>query len=53
VSTDSAASAVGLGQAALVAADEAPDAGVVRLIQAMAMEMQMLVSALESTTSAT
>ncbi|WP_299541533.1 glutamate synthase-related protein [uncultured Streptomyces sp.] len=40
------AGAVGLGRAALVAADEDPDHGLERLLDAMALEMRMAVSAL-------
>ena len=40
------ATAVGLGRAALVAVDEDPDAGLVRLAQCLALETQLLVSAL-------
>ncbi|MDO0928853.1 glutamate synthase-related protein [Streptomyces sp. TG1A-8] len=40
------ARAVGLGRAALVAADEDPEHGLERLLEAMALEMRMAVSAL-------
>jgi hypothetical protein len=40
------ARAVGLGRAALVAADEDPDHGLERLVDAMALEMRMAVSSL-------
>lgn len=40
------ARAVGLGRAALVAADEDPDHGLERLLDAMALEMRMAVSSL-------
>lgn len=40
------ATAVGLGRAALIAADEDPEYGLVRLAEALALEAQLLVSAL-------
>ncbi|GAA1267237.1 glutamate synthase-related protein [Sphaerisporangium rubeum] len=40
------ATAVGLGRAALVAADEDPGEGLVRLVRCMALEMRLLISAL-------
>jgi hypothetical protein len=40
------ARAVGLGRAALLATDEDPEAGLVRLVECLAMELRMLVSAL-------
>ncbi|WP_394437532.1 glutamate synthase-related protein [Streptomyces sp. SGAir0957] len=40
------ARAVGLGRAALLAADEDPEAGLTRLVECLALEMRMLVSAL-------
>ncbi|SER24007.1 glutamate synthase-related protein [Actinokineospora terrae] len=40
------ARAVGLGRAALVAVDEDPDHGLVRLVAALALEMRLLASAL-------
>jgi hypothetical protein len=40
------ATAVGLGRAALLAVDEDPDAGLERLVEAMALELRLLVSAL-------
>ncbi len=39
------ASAVGLGRAALLAADEDPEHGLARLVDALALELQMLISA--------
>ncbi|MFE2271187.1 glutamate synthase-related protein [Streptomyces lavendulae] len=40
------ATAVGLGRAALLAVDEDPESGLVRLVEALALEMRLLVSAL-------
>lgn len=40
------ATAVGLGRAALLAVDEDPEAGLVRLVEALALELRLLVSAL-------
>ena len=40
------ASAVGLGRAALVAADEDPERGLTRLVECLALELRMLTSAL-------
>ncbi len=40
------ASAIGLGRAALLAADEDPQAGLVRLVECLALEMRLLISAL-------
>ncbi|MDV9201950.1 alpha-hydroxy-acid oxidizing protein, partial [Streptomyces sp. Wh19] len=40
------ARAVGLGRAALIAADEDPEHGLERLLDAMALELRMAVSAL-------
>lgn len=40
------ATAVGLGRAALLAVDEDPDAGLERLVEAMALELRLLISAL-------
>ncbi|MCX4775506.1 glutamate synthase-related protein [Streptomyces sp. NBC_01264] len=40
------ATAVGLGRAALLAVDEDPEAGLVRLAEALALELRLLVSAL-------
>ncbi|GLZ37984.1 glutamate synthase-related protein [Actinokineospora sp. NBRC 105648] len=40
------ARAVGLGRAALVAVDEDPDRGLVRLVEALALEIRLLTSAL-------
>lgn len=40
------ATAVGLGRAALLAVDEDPQAGLVRLVEALALELRLLVSAL-------
>lgn len=40
------ASAVGLGRAALIAADEDPEQGLENLVQCLALEMRMLISAL-------
>jgi isopentenyl diphosphate isomerase/L-lactate dehydrogenase-like FMN-dependent dehydrogenase len=39
------ARAVGLGRAALLAADEDPQRGLVRLVEALALEAQLLISA--------
>jgi methylamine---glutamate N-methyltransferase subunit C len=40
------ASAAGLGRAALIAVDEDPHAGLVRLVESLALEIRMLISAL-------
>jgi isopentenyl diphosphate isomerase/L-lactate dehydrogenase-like FMN-dependent dehydrogenase len=40
------ARAVGLGRAALLAVDQDPDAGLLRLLQALSFEMRLLISAL-------
>ncbi len=40
------ASAVGLGRAALLAVDEDPDAGLVNLVECLALELRLLISAL-------
>lgn len=40
------ATAVGLGRAALLAVDEDPEAGLIRLVEALALELRLLVSAL-------
>lgn len=40
------ARAVGLGRAALLAADENPESGLVRLVECMALELRLLISAL-------
>ncbi|ATZ23726.1 glutamate synthase-related protein [Streptomyces lavendulae] len=40
------ATAVGLGRAALLAVDEDPESGLVRLVEAIALEVRLLVSAL-------
>ena len=40
------ASAVGLGRAALLAVDEDPDEGLVRLVECLALELRLLISAL-------
>lgn len=40
------ATAVGLGRAALIAVDEDPEHGLVRLVEALALEVQLLISAL-------
>ncbi|MER7512861.1 glutamate synthase-related protein [Streptomyces lavendulae] len=40
------ATAVGLGRAALLAVDEDPESGLVRLVEALALEVRLLVSAL-------
>ncbi|GAA3601327.1 glutamate synthase-related protein [Kineosporia mesophila] len=40
------ARAVGLGRAALIAVDEDPDAGLIRLVSALTFEMRLLISAL-------
>ncbi|MEV7414431.1 glutamate synthase-related protein [Streptomyces sp. NPDC089919] len=40
------ATAVGLGRAALLAVDEDPEAGLERLVQALALELRLLISAL-------
>lgn len=40
------ATAVGLGRAALLAADEDPEAGLIRLVECLALELRLLVSAL-------
>ncbi|SEG89203.1 glutamate synthase conserved region-containing protein [Nonomuraea solani] len=40
------ATAVGLGRAAMLAADEDPRAGLIRLVRCLALEMRMLISAL-------
>jgi hypothetical protein len=40
------ARAVGLGRAALLAADEDPDLGLVRLLECLALELRLLISAL-------
>ena len=40
------ARAVGLGRAALIAVDEAPDRGLIRLLEALTLEMRLLISAL-------
>ncbi|MFD6891539.1 glutamate synthase-related protein [Streptomyces sp. NPDC059957] len=40
------ATAVGLGRAALLAVDEDPESGLVRLVEALALELRLLVSAL-------
>ncbi|MFT7834601.1 glutamate synthase-related protein [Saccharothrix sp. BKS2] len=40
------AGAVGLGRAALIAVDEDPRAGLVRLVECLALELRMLISAL-------
>jgi methylamine---glutamate N-methyltransferase subunit C len=40
------AKAVGLGRAALLAADENPESGLVRLVECMALELRLLISAL-------
>lgn len=40
------AGAVGLGRAALIAVDEDPDHGLVRLAQSIALELRLLISAL-------
>jgi isopentenyl diphosphate isomerase/L-lactate dehydrogenase-like FMN-dependent dehydrogenase len=40
------ATAVGLGRAALIAVDEDPESGLVRFVQALAFELQLLISAL-------
>lgn len=46
------ARAVGLGRAALIAADEDPQEGLVRLVDCLALEMRMLISALGKYTAA-
>ena len=40
------ATAVGLGRAALLAVDEDPEHGLVRLVESLALEMRLLISAL-------
>jgi hypothetical protein len=40
------ASAVGLGRAALIAADEDPECGLTRLVECLALELRMLIGAL-------
>jgi isopentenyl diphosphate isomerase/L-lactate dehydrogenase-like FMN-dependent dehydrogenase len=46
------ATAVGLGRAALIAADEDPEHGVSRLLDCLALELRLLVSALGKYTPA-